>query len=198
MPLRRLGWPLVLLGAALLVAAIWRLGLSRPRDLPDAAQFEAFLDANRARSQYQGFRAFLDHHGVGGVAPPWQLWRQGADWRRLGEPAFAVPPPERWDQIVPTLRLVRDLVVPAVGPVEIASGFRSQAYNRRAGGARASFHMSFVALDLIALRWWTPWGLRSRLERLWREHGEPVRLGLGLYSGHRFHVDTHRYRLWRE
>jgi hypothetical protein len=196
MKIRRRYQALLLLGAVLSTAAVWRLGRPRRYDVPDAAAFEAFLDGNHVRPVYERFCAFLEKRGVRSVVPPWHLWRQGDAWRRLGEPAFAVPPSEQWQRIVPTLALVRDEITRVIGPVEVVSGFRSPRYNRRASGASGSYHMAFVAVDLVVQDWWTPWGLRRRMERLWRERGEATDMGLGLYGGHRFHVDTHHCRRW--
>jgi hypothetical protein len=168
----------------------------RTLDVPDHAAFTAFLRTDDQRAEYARFVAFLASRRVDRVVPAWQLWRQGDAWRGLGTPAFAIPPRGHWDRVVPTLALVRDEIVPAVGPVDVVSGFRSDDYNRHAGGANESRHLDFEAVDLVPRRWWTRWGLRNRLSEVWRDRGRQNRMGLGLYGGTRFHVDTHRFRAW--
>lgn len=193
----------LLLGA---LAAAVLLGPSLRRlDLPDRDAFDVFLgvDGRESRSgaaapraSYAQFEAFLTESGVGRVVPVWHLWRQGDEWRRLGEPPFAVPPRARWPEVVPTLVLLRDEIIPALGPIEVVSGFRTERYNRRAGGAHSSRHLAFDALDVIPRRFWTSFGLSRRLLSLWRARGPALRMGLGLYGGTRFHIDTHRFRRW--
>jgi uncharacterized protein YcbK (DUF882 family) len=130
------------------------------------------------------------------VVPPWHLWRQGTDWRGVGEPAFARPPRDQWASIEPTLRLLRDEVVPEVGPVVVVSGFRTTRFNEKAGGAPGSRHRWFEAVDVVPRRWWSREGLHRRLLAFWEREGPALKLGLGLYSGTRFHVDTWKHRKW--
>lgn len=162
----------------------------------DRAAFRAFVEHRGVSAMYDGFVAHLRQAGVADVVPPWTLWRQGTDWQRLGEPAFAVPPKASWSEIVPTLRLLRDDVLPATGPVEVVSGYRTSRYNERAGGASGSRHKWFEAVDVIPDRAWERAALHDKLLGIWRRRGAQTRLGLGLYSRTRFHVDTHRHRRW--
>ncbi len=77
------------------------------------------------------------------------------------------------------------------GPVTITSGYRTPAYNRRVGGATASFHLyglspgRGVAADITCRRG-TPKAWAAFLETL-----DPG--GLGIYPGF-VHVDTRRGR----
>ena len=174
------------------VAAFAATGL----DVPDHARFERFLDKSDHRAEFTAFEAHLRKEGVAGVVPAWTLWRQGTDWRGLDEPAFAVPPRSQWSGIVPTLKLLREHVLPAVGPVEVVSGFRTERYNARAGGATGSRHKWFEALDVVPERAWPRAELHETLLGVWRRRGPQTGFGLGLYGRTRFHVDTHRHRRW--
>lgn len=161
------------------------------------AEHAAYLreDPERARA-FARLERYLERRGVGDVVPVWQLCRQGTDWRDARLPAFAIPPEPEWPHVVPTLRLVRGEVVPAVGPVEVVSGYRTREYNERAGGARASRHLAFDAVDLAPAGELQRARLHQRLDGVWRGPGRRRRMGLGLYAGTRFHVDTHRHRRW--
>lgn len=184
-------------GAALLALILsWDTIRARSLDVPDRAAFESFLDENGQRATYARFAAYLEARGVSHVVPAWQLWRQGVEWRALGIAPFAIPPEESWGHIVPALAAVRDLVIPVTGAVEVVSGFRTPAYNQRAGGAHESRHLAFDAVDLVPSGFATRFTLKPRLLRMWQQRGEARHLGLGLYVGTRFHVDTHRYRRW--
>lgn len=182
----------MLLALLLACSAAHRLGY----DTPDRGDFRRWSRAAPEAAAYPAFEAFLAAEGVAEVAPAWHLWRQGTDWRALGEPPFAAPPAEAWPGMARTLRVVRDEVVPRVGPVEVVSAWRTPAYNTRAGGAAGSRHLAFEAVDLVPCRRWTREALHAALRAWWTERGEPLAVGLGTYDGLRFHVDTWRYRTW--
>lgn len=192
--------PLVL--AALVVGAIACsrferfLDGQRVLDTPSHGQFQDFLVEEDLAGTFADFEAHLQAAGVAEVVPPWTLWRQGTDWRSVEQPPFAVPPRDTWDAMVPTLRVVRDDVVPVVGPVEVVSAWRTETYNAVAGGSAGSRHKWFEAVDLQPRRSWERSALHDRLLELWRTRGPKVRMGLGLYDFTRFHVDTHRHRRW--
>jgi uncharacterized protein YcbK (DUF882 family) len=74
-----------------------------------------------------------------------------------------------------TLEVVRAAVG---GPIEILSGYRTEAYNRKIGGARLSQHVQGRAADIRM-------GRASRIHEvvldLWREGKLPNLGGLGAY-----------------
>lgn len=158
--------------------------------------FEQFLAEEDAVDSYREFVDYLEREGVADVVAPWHLWRQGTDWRDLEEPGFAQPDVAMWPAMVPTLVVLRDDVIPVTGAVRVVSGFRTERYNERAGGASGSRHKSFEAVDVVPLWPWTRSRLHTRLRTLFEDVGPDRRMGLGLYSGVRFHVDTHRFRTW--
>ena len=143
----------------------------------------------------RGFEGVLAASGVSGVAPAWQLLRTGSDWRGCGAP-FEVPPPEVQANLAPTLALVRRRIAPALGPLEAKSAYRGPWLNICAGGAERSAHRDFTAVDLTPLTSMTRSELKARLCPIYAAAGEGERMGLGFYSGVRFHIDTQRHRSW--
>ena len=167
-------------------------------DAPPRQVFDAFLyDDPAAARDFVAFEALLSDAGVADVVPAWHLWRQGSDWRTLGAPAFVAPPRASWLAIVPTLRVLRDEVIPRVGAVEVVSAFRTEAYNAAAGGAPGSRHRHFEAIDVVPVRYRDRDALRAELIAWWTTRGRGCACGLGLYARTRFHVDAGwKYRTW--
>ncbi|WP_346838073.1 D-Ala-D-Ala carboxypeptidase family metallohydrolase [Microbulbifer sp. SAOS-129_SWC] len=158
--------------------------------------FEKFLRKGSNREQFAALENYLQSKQVDDVVPLYELLRQGSDWQKVGEPAFAIPPPKYWQSMVKTLRAVREEVIPAVGPVMVLSGWRTRVYNRKAGGARTSKHMHFCGLDMVPQRNFTRKKLIPILRTIHQRDGKRWNMGLGIYSGIRFHVDTCGYRRW--
>jgi hypothetical protein len=155
---------------------------------------------------YAGFQGFLEREGVAGVVPTWQLWRVDAQYAsRCGSDYFAVIPEDRWHEIVPTLKLLRDEVIPVTGPLEVVSAYRTPQINRCVNGASQSRHLSFSALDLVATDRSDRRKLFADLCAMQRSAGSASRMGLGAYYNPanplynldgRFHIDAHGYRTW--
>jgi uncharacterized protein YcbK (DUF882 family) len=99
------------------------------------------------------------------------------------------PPVALWENIVPTLRIVDDLRRHFGKPIVLLSSYRSPAYNKAVGGASASIHMKFNALD-IAVAGIAPSEVFRTL-RSWRSNGRFTG-GLGLYETF-VHIDTRGY-----
>lgn len=141
--------------------------------------------------------AYLRKARVGEVAPLYQILRTASDWQACGGEPFTVPPAANWPRAAKTLGWIETRVKPAVGPVEVVSGYRDDALNQCAQGARQSAHLGFWAFDLEPL---DPAMDRPRLMdvlcRTHKAHGQEADIGLGFYSGVRFHVDDKRYRHW--
>lgn len=178
------------------MACLARASTPASYDTPDHDRFQAFLNRKGATESFSAFEAHLRREKVHGIVPAWTLWRQGTDWRALGTDAFAVPPKSQWASIVPTLKVLRMHIIPATGKVEVVSGFRTNAYNQRAGGAAGSRHKWFEAVDVVPERAWDRERLHKALLAVWRSQGPSHKVGLGLYGRTRFHVDTHRHRRW--
>ncbi|MCR9140856.1 MAG: D-Ala-D-Ala carboxypeptidase family metallohydrolase [bacterium] len=165
-------------------------------DTPSSDDFDRFLTDNELKSAYSGFSRSIRASMTTDHLDPSHFLRQGTDWRKLEMPAFAMPPREKWRNIRPVIRLIENEIIPAIGPVEILSGYRSAEYNSRADGAPGSRHLKFQALDLVPANLIARKQLHAILLDLWKREGRRYGLGLGLYSGHRFHLDTAGYRRW--
>lgn len=140
---------------------------------------------------------YLARSQVNNVVPLHELLQQGTDWSAHRQPRYAVPPKYLWPNMVRTLKLIDRFIIPAIGPIKVVSGFRTPQYNRLAGGANRSKHMEFSALDVISRLNPTRSNLHERLLRVWNVHGRQLDMGLGLYGGGRFHIDTSGYRKWQ-
>lgn len=168
--------------------------------------FEAWLEEDPERSaQFARFRGYLVEQGLADVVEPWQLMRIDTFYAsRCETDPFLIPPENLWPNVLPALRLVRDEVKPAVGPVEVLSSYRTPELNVCAGGASRSNHLDFSAVDLAT-------NPRRRGQPLYRElcamheaAGPASRMGLGAYydpgeegfGGGRFHIDGEGYRSW--
>lgn len=155
---------------------------------------------------YAGFQGVLEREGVAGVVPTWQLWRVDAQYAsRCGSDYFAMIPEDRWQEIVPTLKLLRDEVIPVTGPLEVVSAYRTPQINRCVNGASKSRHLGFAALDLVAIDRSDRRKLFTDLCAMHRKAGRAKGMGLGAYfdakdsergkSG-RFHIDAAGFRNW--
>jgi uncharacterized protein YcbK (DUF882 family) len=108
-----------------------------------------------------------------------------------------VPPEQEWPNILGALRFIRDHVEPVIGEVRVVSAYRDEAFNACLGGAPASAHRTYHALDLAPVD-----AAVTRdvlIERLCAAHareGPRAGIGLGVYGGVRFHVDARSYRGW--
>ncbi|MBB6426086.1 hypothetical protein [Sphingopyxis sp. JAI128] len=109
--------------AALLLLLLFVATPIRHHFAPRDADLFAEWRGGAARADVAAIEAYLKGEGVGGVLQIADILRSDARWRRCeaAEP-FAVPPRRLWPAMVPTLRYVRDHVVPAVGPVRFAVG----------------------------------------------------------------------------
>ena len=98
--------------------------------------------------------------------------------------------------MVNTLVFLKYDLIPYIGDVRVLSGFRTPKYNRLAGGAGRSRHLTFSALDLKPVTEIDRSRLHRILQNRWHTLGEEYKLGLGLYSNLRFHIDTGGHRQW--
>ena len=185
------------------LAAFCALGLAAPASAQETAEGQGHADylawlANSpaARAQVIAFKTYLDMKKVDDVLPTWQLVRTASMWRTCGGPRFEVAPFTEWEHIAGTLRFVEAHVQPVVGEVEAVSGYRNGELNQCSGGAPASAHRHFFALDLVPQRLITRAGLISSLCRIHEWRGQIYDIGLGFYDGLRFHVDSKGFRKW--
>jgi hypothetical protein len=149
------------------------------------------------RAEVLSFRSYLHAAGVEDVIPTWQLVRTASKWRDCSGPRFEVAPMGEWTHIAETLQFVKAHVEPVIGDVEAVSGFRNAELNECSGGAKASAHRHFYALDLIPAS--ESLDRSAMIRSICRVHdlrGDDYGIGLGFYAGNRFHVDSKGFRRW--
>ena len=170
-----------------------------PPDPPPAtaAMYQQWVASVPGRdSEVAAFEAFLTSQHVAGVFPIYELLRSESLWAECGGQPFVLAPRAEWPHLVGTLRFIRDQVVPHTGPLEIVSGFRDPALNTCSGGASASAHVGFWALDLEPVSQVTRNEMVASLCPVYAAQGRAAHIGLGFYDGTRFHIDSRSFRTW--
>jgi hypothetical protein len=115
-------------------------------------EFGSWIAEESGRAErFARFEGALRNANVADVVPAFDLWMMDRLRRRCMRALFVEPPEESWDNIVATLRFIRDHVEPAVGEVRVVSAYRDEAFNVCVGGARACAHRGFYAVDLIPM-----------------------------------------------
>jgi hypothetical protein len=163
---------------------------------PDYSDYQLWSSKAQNAENAKRLNAYLRSKGVDKVVPLYQLLRSDVRWKACGAEPFSVPPTNLWPHMVPTLRIIRDKVVPVIGPVEALSVFRTSQINGCIKGASKSFHMQFHAIDMRPTRKMSRDEIILKLCRLYRREGAAQQMGLGIYRGTRFHVDAAGYRTW--
>jgi hypothetical protein len=162
----------------------------------DATHFAKWQQASSNKAQAAALQTYLTQNGVGDALLLRQLLRSDVKWRKCGVEPFAVPTKAMWPHMVPTLKVIRDEIIPLIGPVEAQSVFRGPEINRCIKGASKSTHLRFHAIDMSPMRPLTRAQLIAKLCKLHSEKGKALNMGLGIYRGTRFHIDTAGYRRW--
>ena len=164
--------------------------------VPTLAAFRGWVLMNRKEKEIQeGYKYFLDN-GVKEGIPLHLILLQGTDWRLSNTTVFNLPDKKNWDNMVRTLLFVQEYVMPKTGLLIPVSGDRSKEYNQHAGGAPRSSHLDFCALDMVPVRNISRTELHKILMSVYNKVGRKNNMGLGLYSGVRFHIDTCGFRSW--
>jgi hypothetical protein len=185
------------------IAAVCTLAAAAPARAQEAAEGQSHADylawlakSPAARAQVIGFRTYLEMKDVEDVIPTWQLVRTASMWRQCNGPRFEVAPFIEWNNIADTLRFIEKHVEPVIGKVEALSGYRNAELNQCSGGARESAHRHFFALDLTPLRHIAREGMIRSICKIHEWRGRGYDIGLGFYTGLRFHVDSKGFRRW--
>lgn len=207
--LARAKWALALL--VILLPPLSSLTIANAQAAVDQSSadpsFIVWLDASaRNRAEFEAFQQFLRRRQVADIVPVRQLLRADVDnASRCHGAMFVIPPRNLWSNIVAPLKIVRDLVVPHVGRVEVRSVFREHAINVCASGAPHSRHLSFSAIDVVAVNQRTSRDTFASLCAIWRKRGRHANWGLGAYfdpsqplknADGRFHIDATGWRSW--
>jgi hypothetical protein len=153
-------------------------------------------EADGRAAEVHAFESYLQQQSVGDVLPVSQLLLNATSWRGCVAAPYSLPPRALWPNVVPTLRFIRDHIVPALGPVSAVSGYREPELNACAGGATHSAHALYFALDLVPLSAIDRRAMIAAVCRVHARFGAASHVGLGFYQGLRFHIDTHGFRRW--
>lgn len=184
----------VILSLALLSASA---SASTPSDTYiSQAAFQGWVTDNHLETQVQAFEAHLARNGVADVLPTYQILRTSSTWQACQASAFEIPPQEVWANITTTLRYIKTEVEPRIGKVQAVSGYRNARLNTCSGGAEHSAHRYYFALDLLPETDISRATLIREMCLAHRENGQKSQIGLGFYSGVRFHLDSKKYRKW--
>lgn len=149
-----------------------------------------------ARAEVIAFNGYLEREGLDDVLPTWQILRTASMWRECNGPQFDVSPFTDWPHIAQTLRFIRAHVKPVIGAVEAVSGYRNEGLNQCAHGAPESAHRLYYALDLVPERPISRTGLIRSICAIHEFRGRQYDIGLGFYTGVRFHIDSKGFRRW--
>ncbi len=177
--------------------------ISIPAQTQPASDIFSYAAYNSWRSQtplrdvgIAYFEQFLRREKVYGVIPTYQILRTASMAGECNQSAFALPPQKYWPNIAGTLRFTKNYIIPKIGPLEAASGYRNPVLNRCAGGAPGSAHAKYFALDLIPKSDITRKDLIKAVCKIHDEFGEENKIGLGFYNKTRFHIDSRSFRRW--
>jgi hypothetical protein len=160
--------------------------------------FDSWLDKEPSRgADVRAFEAFLAQQGVAGVLPTREILLNDTDWSECHmDGPYSLAERAYWPHIVNTLRYIHDEIIPAIGPVRVASGYRDADLNRCSGGAAHSAHAQFYALDLTPIRNMDRSELIERVCANHARYGAAYHIGLGFYEETRFHLDSRSFRRW--
>lgn len=115
---------------------------------------------------------------------------------------FGLPPKKQWKNLLPALQMIEKLQQRGLyANYKIVSVYRSPDANKCVGAAKASKHLNNYAVDFQTRdENMQPYQnhdeMDQKLCKFWHKEGKQHRLGLGLYTKQRFHIDTQGYRTW--
>ncbi|MEZ9902337.1 D-Ala-D-Ala carboxypeptidase family metallohydrolase [Vibrio breoganii] len=168
--------------------------------VPTRAAFRGWMLMNRAEDRVGEIAQQLRDAGITEeplkTMPLHLILLQGTNWAMNGTSVFTVPDQKRVPNMVRTVKFIQEHVEPVLGPLVPVSGDRTQYYNQTSGGATKSQHLNFCALDLVPINDITREELHKKLWSIYKSVGKENKMGMGLYSGVRFHIDTCGYRNW--
>nr|WP_086938467.1 D-Ala-D-Ala carboxypeptidase family metallohydrolase [Thaumasiovibrio occultus] len=164
--------------------------------VPTLDAFRGWMLLNNTEDQIEEVYRYFTEHGVSGEIPWHLVMLQGTDWAGSGMSLFKVPERADWYKMARTLKFIEQYVIPQTGPLIPVSGDRTAEYNQAAGGAPRSKHLTFCAVDLVPVESISRQDLHRKLQAIYCQHGREHQMGLGLYGGVRFHIDTCGYRQW--
>lgn len=154
------------------------------------ADYEAWIAKPRNAERVAEFEEALRAEGVLDVVPTYQILRTALSWKDCSAEAFELPERGMWAGAISSLKTLRDDIIPALGDVEIVSGYRHETLNRCAGGASRSVHRQFGAFDGYVVADISRGEMIDRLCTWHGQRGAELAAGLGIYRGKKFHIDV--------
>lgn len=164
--------------------------------VPTRDAFEGWLLVNQAHEKVGKIGQYFSDNGVLGKLPLYLVLLQGTDWQLNEKSVFVLPNRDHIDNMVRTVKYVEQHIVPVIGDLVPVSGERTEEYNAISGGASRSKHLNFCAMDMVPEKSWNRAELHQKLVEIHNQTGKHNNVGLGLYSGLRFHIDTCGFRRW--
>ncbi|WP_117234178.1 hypothetical protein [Vibrio maerlii] len=166
--------------------------------VPTLAAFKGWMLMNHAEDKVRKIGNHFKERGVTNqnTMPLHLVLLQGTNWVLNDTSVFTLPNAKHIDNMANTLLFVQKYIEPEIGVVVPVSGERNKFYNDTSGGAPSSKHLEFCALDMVPLEDINRPDLHKKLDKIWSTHGKEHNVGLGLYSGVRFHIDTCGFRRW--
>lgn len=150
------------------------------------------------------YEKYLEKNNVGNIIPSYELLRTARDWEKCGSSEYMVPNRELWQNQVPTLRVFKYLIASNIlTDFTVTSVYRDLPLNKCAGGANSSRHLFNSAIDFRigpdvpkAEDYAYIENTKYLLCQFWRQYGQSLNMGLGLYSTGQIHIDTAGFRTW--
>ncbi|MBZ6378406.1 hypothetical protein B5C34_13040 [Pacificimonas flava] len=173
----------------LIVVMSFLVGQAAHAYTPGPADYGRWLQKPGNADRVALFEAELDARGLLGVVPTYQILRTALSWKECGAEPFELPERSYWSGAFESLTVLKNEIIPAVGEVEIVSGYRHEELNRCAGGASRSVHRQFGAFDGYAVEM-ARGDMITALCSWHGRRGADLAAGLGIYRGNKFHLDV--------
>lgn len=164
--------------------------------VPTRDAFTGWLIFNQAEAEFQAIIDAFEKAGITHEMPLYLVLLQGTNWRLNGKSVFVMPQKKYWHNMINTVLFIERYLMPEIGALIPVSGDRTREYNAISGGASSSKHLQFCALDLVPVETISRDELHRKLKKIHRETGKEFNIGLGLYRGVRFHIDSCGFRHW--
>ncbi|EOR07654.1 hypothetical protein F896_02027 [Acinetobacter genomosp. 15BJ] len=156
------------------------------------------------QQQINAYKTFLKDKGLVFYIPDYQFLQTAKDWQKCHANEYEVPHQELWNNIIPTLNILNQLVEQQViQNFTVTSVYRNNLLNQCAGGAGSSRHVFNAALDFRigdqnpdAKQQIFIQETKLKLCQFWLDHGEALQMGLGVYESGQIHIDAAGYRTW--
>lgn len=169
------------------------------------ADYVWWINNSNNQARVKEYEKYLQEHRVTRIAPTHQILRSARSWQQCGRDPYSVPSPELWGNALPTLKILQYLVdTQVLRDFEITSVYRDYSLNICAGGAAGSKHVYNSAIDFrlgpVSGQTTTDYlrieDTKRKLCDFWRQYGQTLNMGLGVYSSGQIHIDTQGYRSW--